>query len=79
MYDLEKVFNSTLELDDLLEMIAKKFADVMNVQAVNLWMVNGKIWSWYARRGSTPQLRLEMRSELARESRQRFRRAAKRC
>ncbi len=41
MYDLEKVFNSTLELDELLEMIAKKFADVMNVQAVNLWMVNG--------------------------------------
>lgn len=41
MYDLEKVFNSTLELDDLLPMIAKKFADVMNVQAVNLWMVSG--------------------------------------
>ena len=42
MYDLEKVFNSTLELDELLQMIAKKFADVMNVQAVNLWMVNGE-------------------------------------
>ena len=41
MYDLEKVFNSTLELDELLPMIAKKFADVMNVQAVNLWMVTG--------------------------------------
>jgi len=41
MYDLEKVFNSTLELDELLPMIAKKFADVMNVQAVNLWMVSG--------------------------------------
>lgn len=41
MYDLEKVFNSTLELDELLPMIAKKFADVMSVQAVNLWMVNG--------------------------------------
>jgi GAF domain-containing protein len=41
MYDLEKVFNSTLELDDLLEMIAKKFAEVMDVQGINLWMVNG--------------------------------------
>lgn len=41
MYDLEKVFNSTLELDDLLTMIAKKFAEVMNVQGINLWMVNG--------------------------------------
>jgi RND family efflux transporter MFP subunit len=41
MYDLEKIFNSTLELDDLLAMIAKKFAEVMNVQGINLWMVNG--------------------------------------
>jgi len=40
MYDLEKVFNSTLEMDELLDMIAKKFAEVMNVQAINLWMVN---------------------------------------
>lgn len=38
MYDLEKVFNSTLEMDQLLEMIAKKFSEVMRVQAVNLWM-----------------------------------------
>jgi RND family efflux transporter MFP subunit len=41
MYDLEKVFNSTLEMEELLEMIAKKFAEVMNVQAINLWMVSG--------------------------------------
>jgi RND family efflux transporter MFP subunit len=41
MYDLEKVFNSTLEMNELLDMIAKKFAEVMNVQGVNLWMVNG--------------------------------------
>lgn len=41
MYDLEKVFNSTLELDGLLQMIAKKFAEVMSVQAINLWMVSG--------------------------------------
>jgi len=42
MYDLEKVFNSTLEMDELLEMIAKKFAEVLNVQGINLWMVNGE-------------------------------------
>jgi transcriptional regulator with GAF, ATPase, and Fis domain len=41
MYDLEKVFNSTLEMDELIEMIAKKFAEVLKVQGVNLWMVNG--------------------------------------
>jgi len=42
MYDLEKVFNSTLEMDELLEMIAKKFQEMLNVQGVNLWMVNGE-------------------------------------
>ncbi len=41
MYDLEKVFNSNLEMDDLMRMITTKFQEVMNVQAVNLWMVEG--------------------------------------
>ena len=40
MYDLEKVFNSTLEMDELLGIVAKKFQEVMGVQGVNLWMVN---------------------------------------
>jgi RND family efflux transporter MFP subunit len=40
MYDLEKVFNSTLEMDELLGTIARKFREVMNVQGVNVWMVN---------------------------------------
>src|ERR1019366_5453067 len=43
MYDLEKVFNATLEMDELLEMISKKFAEVLKVQGVNLWMVNGDV------------------------------------
>ncbi len=42
MYDLEKVFNSTLEMDELLEMVAKKFVEVLNVQGINLWMVDGE-------------------------------------
>jgi RND family efflux transporter MFP subunit len=41
MYDLEKVFNSTLEMDELLGTIAAKFREVMNVQGVNVWMVSG--------------------------------------
>jgi RND family efflux transporter MFP subunit len=40
MYDLEKVFNSTLEMDELLGTIARKFQDVMGVESINLWMVN---------------------------------------
>lgn len=39
LYDLEKVFNSTLEMDDLLPIVASKFREILNVQAVNLWMV----------------------------------------
>src|SRR3984957_19463496 len=41
MYDLEKVFNSTLEMDELLPIIAKKFQDVMGVQAIILWLIIG--------------------------------------
>lgn len=41
MYDLEKVFNSNLEMNELLATIANKFAEVMNVQAVSVWMVDG--------------------------------------
>jgi RND family efflux transporter MFP subunit len=52
MYDLEKVFNSTLEMEELLEMIAQKFAEVMNVQGVNLWMVNGEPLELVSQAGS---------------------------
>jgi len=40
MYDLEKVFNSTLEMDELLAIITTKLQEVMGVQGINLWMVN---------------------------------------
>ena len=39
LYDLEKVFNSTLEMDSLLPIVASKFREILNVQAVNLWLV----------------------------------------
>jgi len=42
MYDLEKVFNGTLEMDQLLPVVCSKFQEVMNVQAVNLWLVSGE-------------------------------------
>src|SRR5574341_906729 len=41
MYDLEKVFNGTLEMEQLLPVVCSKFQEVMNVQAVNLWLVSG--------------------------------------
>ncbi|HVO81578.1 MAG TPA: efflux RND transporter periplasmic adaptor subunit [Terriglobales bacterium] len=39
LYDLEKVFNSILEMDDLLPIVASKFREVFEAQAVNLWLV----------------------------------------
>jgi RND family efflux transporter MFP subunit len=39
LYDLEKVFNSTLEMDTLLPIVTSKFCEILEVQAVNLWMV----------------------------------------
>jgi RND family efflux transporter MFP subunit len=58
MYDLEKVFNSTLEMDQLLNIIAAKFQDVMNVEAVNLWMVNSDVLELVACAGSDPTVQL---------------------
>lgn len=39
LYDLEKTFHSTLEMDALLPLIATKFRDVLSAQAVHVWMV----------------------------------------
>jgi RND family efflux transporter MFP subunit len=41
LYDIEKVLNSTLEMDELLPIVASKFGEILNVQAVNVWMVGG--------------------------------------
>jgi len=41
LYDLEKVFNSTLEMDELLPIITSKFRELLDTQAVNLWLVQG--------------------------------------
>lgn len=41
LYDLEKVFSSTLELDELLPIIGSKFREILECQAVNIWMLQG--------------------------------------
>lgn len=41
LYDLEKVFSSTLELDQLLPIIGSKFREVLECQAVNVWLLEG--------------------------------------
>ena len=41
LYDLEKSFSSTLEMDELLPIIGDKFREVMECSAVNLWLLRG--------------------------------------
>jgi len=60
MYDLEKVFNSTLEMDELLETVAKKFQEVMSVQGVNVWMVNVDAVELMAQAGIDPTVQSGM-------------------
>jgi RND family efflux transporter MFP subunit len=58
MYDLEKVFNSTLEMEELLPMIAKKFQEVMGVQGINLWMVKNDVLELVNNAGFDPSVQL---------------------
>src|SRR5208282_2515716 len=58
MYDLEKVFNSTLEMDELLGIITKKFQEVMGVQSINLWMVKGDNLELVNKAGFDPTVEL---------------------
>jgi RND family efflux transporter MFP subunit len=41
LYDLEKSFSSTLEMDELLPIIGEKFREVMECSAINLWLLRG--------------------------------------
>jgi RND family efflux transporter MFP subunit len=41
LYDLEKTFSSTLEMDELLPIIGDKFREVMECWAINVWLLRG--------------------------------------
>ena len=41
LYDVEKVFSSTLEMDELLPIIGSKIREVMECQAINVWLIQG--------------------------------------
>lgn len=41
LYDLERSFSSTLEMDELLPIIGGKFLEVMECAAINLWLLRG--------------------------------------
>jgi RND family efflux transporter MFP subunit len=39
LYDLEKVFSSTLEMEELLPLIGSKFSEILECRAVNIWLL----------------------------------------
>jgi len=39
LYDIEKVFSSTLEMDDLLPIIGSKVREMLECEAVNVWLL----------------------------------------
>ncbi|HZC65114.1 MAG TPA: GAF domain-containing protein [Candidatus Dormibacteraeota bacterium] len=39
LYDMEKIFSSTLEMDELLPIIGSKIREVLECQAVNIWLL----------------------------------------
>lgn len=40
LYDISRIFNSTLELEDLLPVVADKIRDILGAQVSNLWLVD---------------------------------------
>jgi len=40
LYDLEKVFSSTLEMEELLPLIGAKFCEILESRAVNIWLLH---------------------------------------
>jgi len=41
LYDLERSFSTTLEMDELIPIIVGKFLEVMECAAINLWLLRG--------------------------------------
>jgi RND family efflux transporter MFP subunit len=39
LYDLEKIFSATLDMDELLPIIGAKFREVMECAAINVWLL----------------------------------------
>jgi RND family efflux transporter MFP subunit len=43
LYDISRIFNSTLEMEELLPVIVEKIRDIMNATACNLWLVDAEM------------------------------------
>ena len=59
LYDVEKVFNSTLQMSELMPIICAKVRELLNTQAVNLYMVADDDLVLMARDGEDETVELE--------------------
>ena len=59
LYDVEKVFNSTLQMGELMPIICAKVRELLNTRAVNLYMVEGDDLVLMGRDGEDDTVELE--------------------
>lgn len=69
LYDLSRTFTSTLELEELLPVIAEKIRDIMQAEASNLWLADRDRSDLYAvqQAGEDPTLAEEARCAMGEE------------
>ncbi|HKW87548.1 MAG TPA: GAF domain-containing protein [Candidatus Acidoferrales bacterium] len=48
LYDISRIFNSTLEMDELLPVVVEKIRDILGAEACNLWLVDADAGDLYA-------------------------------
>jgi RND family efflux transporter MFP subunit len=63
LYDVEKVFNSTLQMSELMPIICAKVRELLNTRAVNLYMVGEDDLVLMARDGEDVTVELESGAE----------------
>lgn len=69
LYDLGRTFTSTLELEELLPIIAEKIRDILHAGACNLWLADADAGDFYAvqQAGEDPTLGEDARCAIGQE------------
>jgi RND family efflux transporter MFP subunit len=69
LYDIGRTFTSTLELEELLPVIAEKLRDIIRAEACNLWLTDAEAGDLYAvqQAGEDPTLTEDARCAMGEE------------